>query len=202
MKDVTLMAVYVSVQSQYKTLCQWYLHTYASHPCRLHWFTSIPWQTFAFASASMIKWVWVLFLFRGHRSHPDPVRIQIRWWIRTYRWPQQPWMSAETTSTRWATRWTSSSRQPSRQDQGNQMSPSAQSDLVAVFLLGQFCWGQHISDCLISIKIILVSTVTCLISCYVPQTGWIRSNNAKKKSCCTLYQKTKHNESYSLRGMH
>ncbi len=35
-------------------------------------------------------------------SHPYPVRIQPRWWISTWRWPLQPWMSAEIKTTRWA----------------------------------------------------------------------------------------------------
>ncbi len=35
-------------------------------------------------------------------SHPDPVRIQPRWWISTLRRPLQPWMSAEIRTTRWA----------------------------------------------------------------------------------------------------
>ncbi len=51
MKDVILMAVYVSVQSQYMPPCH-YLRTYASHPCCLLCCTHIPWQTSAFASVA------------------------------------------------------------------------------------------------------------------------------------------------------
>ncbi len=48
MKDIILMAVYISVQSQYMPPCQKYFRTYASHPCCLLCCTPIPWQTFAF----------------------------------------------------------------------------------------------------------------------------------------------------------
>ncbi len=50
MKDIILMAVYVSesVQSQYMPPCHKYFRTYASHPCCLLCCTPIPWQTFDF----------------------------------------------------------------------------------------------------------------------------------------------------------
>jgi len=43
------MAVYVSVQSNYMPPCQWYLYNTASYPYYLQRCTSIPGQMFAFA---------------------------------------------------------------------------------------------------------------------------------------------------------
>ncbi len=52
MKDIILMAVCISVQSQYMPPCQYHLRTYSSHPCRLLCCTPISWQAFAFASVA------------------------------------------------------------------------------------------------------------------------------------------------------
>ena len=45
-KVVVLTAAHVSPKSQHK---QWYLHTYADHPCRGHWCTPIPLQRLVLA---------------------------------------------------------------------------------------------------------------------------------------------------------
>ncbi len=46
--------------------------------------------------------VLVLIQPRWSLQSKDPVRIQIRWWISTWRQPLQLWTSAETRTPRWA----------------------------------------------------------------------------------------------------
>ncbi len=92
MKDIILTAVYFSVQLQYMPPCQWYLHTYASHPCCLHWCTHIPWHAFASVADESLDgpfglWDWELnIIFLRNR-----LKCGLIWVQHTF--PLSSWLS-------------------------------------------------------------------------------------------------------------